>query len=194
MLYKAGTRFCLVPDFNNINFCLLIFYSDRFFIFYHDVFFPIFLKRPLVHFCLIHWYIPANISCFPRLLEDVFSVTIFHLPRRLQEVFTRPLPKTSSRRICKTSSSRRLAIMSWRRLQRNNSSSSKTSSRRVCKTSSRDVFKTFSTRLQDVSVRLLLQDVLQLCLEDVLKDKKYYAEDVFKTSSVRLHQDEYLLG
>ena len=49
---------------------------------------------------------PANISCFPRCLEDVFSV---HFPssktswRRLQEVFVIRLPKTSSRRVCKTS-------------------------------------------------------------------------------------------
>ena len=37
---------------------------------------------------------PANISCFPRRLEDVFSVTLFVF----QDVF-----KTSSRRVCKTS-------------------------------------------------------------------------------------------
>ena len=36
-----------------------------------------------------------------RRLQDVFSVTIFRLPRRLQDDF-----KTSSRRICKTSSKR----------------------------------------------------------------------------------------
>ena len=49
-----------------------------------------------------------------------------------------------------------------------------------------DVFKTF------------LQNVLQLCLGDVFKTswktKKCYTEDIFKTSSVRLHQDECLLG
>ena len=67
-----------------------------------------------------------------RRLEDVFSVTIFHLPRRLQDVFKSCLQdlfqrrlqdvfktssKTSSRRICKTSSLRHLAIMSSRRPQ-----------------------------------------------------------------------------
>ena len=44
---------------------------------------------------------PANISCFPSRLEDVFSVTTFHLLRRLQDVL-----KTSSRHICKTPSTR----------------------------------------------------------------------------------------
>ena len=53
---------------------------------------------------------PANISCFPRRLADVFSVTVFLLPRclqdvfkmssrRLQDMFAMPLPKTSSRRL-----------------------------------------------------------------------------------------------
>ena len=42
-----------------------------------------------------------------------------------------------------------------------------------------DVFKTPSMRLQE--------DVLQALLEGVLEDKKCYAEDVFKTSSTRLH-------
>ena len=36
-------------------------------------------------------------------LEDVFSVTIFRLPRRLGDVF-----KSSSRRVCNTSSKKRL--------------------------------------------------------------------------------------
>ena len=66
--------------------------------------------------------VPANISCFPRRVQDVFSVTLFVF----QDVF-----KTSSRRICNTSSwnvfkassrrlqdvfARRLAIMYSRRL------------------------------------------------------------------------------
>ena len=42
--------------------------------------------------------IPANIFCFPRRLQDVFSVSIFRLSRRLQDVFAIRLPKTSSRR------------------------------------------------------------------------------------------------
>ena len=65
-----------------------------------------------------------------------------------------------------------------------------------------DVIKTylqdvFLKRLQDVFktfCKTCLQDVLQLYLQDVLEDKKCYTEDVFKTSSVRLHQDECLLG
>ena len=99
-----------------------------------------------------------------------------------------------------------------RRLQRKNFLSSKTSRRRpqdvivirLLKMSSRrleDVVKTFSRRLQDVfqdifktclqdiffktSLRCLQEDVLQLCLEDVLKYKKCYTEDAFKTSSPR---------
>ena len=48
----------------------------------------------------------------------------------------------------------------------------------VCKTSSRIRFAITSWR----------------CLEDVLEDKKCYVEDVLKTSSAHLHQDECLLG
>ena len=63
----------------------------------------------------------------------------------------------------------------------------------VFKTSS----KTSSRRLQDV-FKTCLQDVLQLCLQDVLEDKKMLhwrrLEDVLKTSSVRFHQGECLLG
>ena len=90
---------------------------------------------------------------------------------------------------------------SWRRLQRNTFCLPwpllKTSSRRL-----QDVFairlpKTSSRRLQDV-FKTCLQDVLQLCFQDVLEDKKMLQrrrlEDVLKTSSVRLHQDECLLG
>ena len=72
--------------------------------------------------------------------------------------------------------------ISWKRLQRNIFLSPKTSSRRVCKTSS----------------RRLHEHVCQLFLEDVLEDKKMlhwrHLQDVFKTSAVRLHQDECLLG
>ena len=62
----------------------------------------------------------------------------------------------------------------------------KTSSIHICHMSSENVFKT------------CLQDVLQLCLEEVLEHKKVLhwrrLEDAFKASSVRLHQDECLLG
>ena len=65
--------------------------------------------------------------------QDVFSVTNFHLLRRFQDVFARPLSKTSSRR-----------------LQDVFKTSSKTSSRRICKMASsrrlQDVFKKMSSR------------------------------------------------
>ena len=63
--------------------------------------------------------------------------------------------------------------------------SSKTSS-----VSHQCLYKTFSSRrLQDVLQLRLQEDVLQLCLEDVLKTswktKKCYTEDVFSTCSPR---------
>ena len=73
-------------------------------------------------------------------LEDVFSVTFFHLPRRLQDVFkgsSRRVFKTSSKDVFKTSS-RRLQNVFARRLQDVFKTSSKTSSRRI-----QDVFKTY---------------------------------------------------
>ena len=94
--------------------------------------------------------------------------------------------------------------MSSRRLQgvfRVTLFASKTSWRRL-----QDVSKTylqcvFLKRLQDVFqdvFKTFLQNILQLCLQDVLKDKTMLhwrlLEDVFKTSSVRLHQGECLLG
>ena len=49
---------------------------------------------------------PANISCFPRRLQDVFSISLFVFqdllkttPRRLQDIFAIRVPKTSSRRL-----------------------------------------------------------------------------------------------
>ena len=87
---------------------------------------------------------------------------------------------------------------SLRRFHRNNFSSSE-----------QDVFKTSSRHLQDVFARHLLKGVCKTTsrrhfantswrlIEDVLEDKKCYSEMLFvlvKTSSTRLHQDEYLLG
>ena len=128
-------------------------------------------------------YTPANISCFPRRLEDVLKTCLQNLfQRRLQDVL-----KTSSQDVLKTSSNtsssrrlqedvfkassrRRLAIMSWRRLQ--------------------DVLKDKKIVTLKTSSRRLQEEVLQLCLEDVFntswKTKKCYGEDVFKTSSRRL--------
>ena len=104
--------------------------------------------------------------------QDFFSVTLFVLQdvlktssSRLQDVFAIHLPKTSSRRL-------------------------------------QDVFfKAFSRSLQDVFqdvFKTCLQDVLQLCLQDFFEDKKMLhwrrLQDVLKTSSVRLHQEECFLG
>ena len=109
-------------------------------------------------------------------LEDVFSVKIFRLPRRLQEVF-----KTCLQDLFQRS----LQDVFARRLQ--------------------DVFNTSSRRypirLQDffeTSSRRISKTPSSRRLQDVLKDKKMLRwkrlQYVFKTSSVRLHQDEFLLG
>ena len=70
-----------------------------------------------------------------RRLEEVFSVTILHLPRRLQDVFARPLPKMSSRLLqdaFKTSSQGVFKTFSRRlRLERQKIVTLKTSSRRL---------------------------------------------------------------
>ena len=77
---------------------------------------------------------------------------------------------------------------SWRRLQRNTFSSSKTSSRRICNTSSRclrDVFKTSSRRLKDVTKT----SSKRFCKTSwktknvMLKTSWRRLEDVFSTSS-----------
>ena len=107
---------------------------------------------------MIYDCIPANISCFPRRLEDVFSVTVFDLTRCLEDVL-----KTSSRGACKMSSENVFKTSS-RRLQ----DVFKTSSRHTCKTSFtrrlEDVFKTYSRR------RFAIMSWRRL--EDVLEDKK----------------------
>ena len=60
-----------------------------------------------------------------------------------------------------------------------------------------DVFRTSSRRLQDVFARHLAI-MSSRRLQDTLEDKKMLhwrrLEDAFKTSLVRLHQDECLLG
>ena len=97
--------------------------------------------------------------------------------RPLQDVFAIRLPKTSSKRL-----------------------------QDVIKISLQDVLKTSLKRIcKTPSSRRLQENVLQLCLEDIfktsyktksftLKTSSRCFQDVFKTSSVRLHQDEYLLG
>ena len=64
-----------------------------------------------------------------------------------------------------------------------------------------DLFKTFPRRLQDVFARRLaimpsrrLQDVFQTSWNTKKMLQWRHLQDVFKTSSVRLHQDECLLG
>ena len=75
-----------------------------------------------------------------RRLEDVFSITIFRLPRRLEDVL-----KTSSRRLCKTSSrhlERRKTVTlkaCWRRLQ----DVSKTSKSLLCEASQKHLSQVF---------------------------------------------------
>ena len=100
--------------------------------------------------------------------QDVFSITIFRLPRRLQDVF-----KTY------------LQYVFQKRLQG------------VFKMSSQDVFKTFSRRFQNVLARLFfkttsrrrLATMSRRHLQDVFKTscktKKCYTEDVFSTYSPR---------
>ena len=97
----------------------------------------------------------------------------------LQDVLvtsSRHVFKTSSRNVFKTSS-RHVFETSWRRLQHSNFSSSNTS------------WTCLSRRLQD-----LLRDVLKTLLQDVFitawKPKLFYAEDVLKTSSKRLEDQQ----
>ena len=97
--------------------------------------------------------------------------------RRLQDVFAIRLPKASSRR---------LQDVFARRLQ----DLFKTFSKRACKTILQDDFKKTSCNY--------VSKTSSRCLQDVLQDKKMLhwrrLQDVFKTSSVRIHQDECLLG
>ena len=101
-------------------------------------------------------------------LKDVFSVTIFRLPSRVEDVF-----KKSSRRVCNTSSK----------------SIFKTSSRRLPRRL-QNVFKTY--------LRGLLFKTSSRRLQDDLENKKRLhwrrPQNFFKTSSVRLHQDNCFLG
>ena len=83
-----------------------------------------------------------------RHLEDVFSVTFFCLPRRLEDIIARRLANTSWRRL-----GRRLEDVlktSWRRLGRHLEDVLKTSWRRFRKTYCKCVLKTSSRGLEDV--------------------------------------------
>ena len=139
---------------------------------------------------------PANISCFPRRLENVFRISISHLSRYLQDVFQDNVFKASSRRIFKTSSSRRLqyrclARKSWRCLQRNNISSFKMSFPDAFQD---DVFKMSSRRaFKNTSCKHVLKTSWKDCFgrrhEDVLEGNNIlpwrHLEDVFNMPSLK---------
>ena len=160
------------------------------------------LKTPSAkQFLLFQGVFQSRLQNFlARRIQDVLKTSWRRLPRRLQDVFARCLLqdlfktslqdvfktclqyvffKTFSRRVCKMSSSRLLQDVFARRFQ----NVYKTSSRGVCKTS---------------SSRCLQEDVLQLRLEDVLEDKNMLhwrsMQDIFKKSSVHLHQNICFLG
>ena len=144
----------------------------------------------------------ASLSlCFVRHTSKcfLFSKTssaqqVFPLPRRLQDVFVRPLPKKSSRRLqdfFQTSS------------QDVFKASSKTSSTCIFKTFSRCLLEdkkmlVSSRRLQDVYWKTKNIVIFKTSSRRLLEDKKVLCwtrlQDVFKTSAVDLHQDECLLG
>ena len=116
-------------------------------------------------------------------LEDVFSVTIFRLPRRLQDVFKTCLQDLFQRRLLNVFARRLQDVFntSSRRYPRRLQDFFETSSRCICKTPS-------SRRLQDVSVRRLLQDVfksLERQKNVTLKTSSIRLQDVFSTSSSR---------
>ena len=85
--------------------------------------FPIDLQFDSMSNCFRRMNLWVNIPCFRRHLEDVFSVTIFLLPRRLEDD-CKDVCKMSCKNVFKTSSqgvfkisSRRLAIIFWRSLE-----------------------------------------------------------------------------
>ena len=119
-----------------------------------------------------------------RRLEDVFGVTIFRLPRLLQDVY-----KTPSRRVCKKSS-------------KDIFKASAQDVKDVFKTSSQDVLtrclrKTSSRRFEDVfktSSRLVCKTSSRTSCNYALKTSWKTRNATLKRSSVRLHQDKCLLG
>ena len=169
-------------------------------------------------FPLLWWYFPVRMKTLLLkhsqqtflVFQDVFSVTLFVFQdllktssRRLENVFAIRLPKTSSRRFQGVFKSlpRRLQDvfkMSSRRVCKTSCNYVfKTSSRRVCKMSCNYVFKTSSRRVCKMSCNYVFKTSSRR-LQDVVEDKRMLhwrrLEDVLKTSSVCLHQDECLLG
>ena len=133
-----------------------------------------------------------------RRLEDVFSVTIFRFPRRLQDALWDVVFRTSSKPLAKSKIAtlktcwRRLLHISWRRLQdvlkinkcllrRPLQDVFKTSSRRlqrrlqnIFKTSCKNFFKTSSKRLQDIF------KMSSRHLQDIFKTAPRYLQDVLQ--------------
>ena len=99
-------------------------------------------------------YYPSKHSSWWRDTEDVFNVTFFCLPRRLEGIIARRLEDVLED-VLKTP---------WRRLARRLEDVLKTSWRHFRKTYCKHVLKTSGKRLQQV-----------------LEDEKCYAEDVLKT-------------
>ena len=114
--------------------------------------------------CTSMYFKPSKHLSWWRRTEDVFSVTFFCLPRRLEDIISRRLANTPRRRL-----GRRLEDvlkMSWRRLARRLEDVLKTSSRHFRKTYYKYVFKT-SWKTKSVTLKPSSRR-----LEDVLENKK----------------------
>ena len=126
----------------------------RLFVYSNDCTGVFLLSLPSKHFLVFKtsWRRLQDMSW--RGIRHVFSVTIFRLPRRLQDMSSRPLEerhvfKTFSRHVFKTSC-RRLGKTSWRDILKTSwRNVLKISWRHVLRTSWRHFFKRSSRRLQD---------------------------------------------
>ena len=123
----------------------------------------------------------ATIFNFPRRLQHKTFLSSKTSSRGLQDVFPIHLPQTSSRRAPDAFNACSQDVF-------------KTFSKRLqdaFKTCSKDVFFKSSWRdLQDIFMKMSCSYVLKTSW----KTKKCYTKYVFKASSVRLHQNECLLG
>ena len=97
------------------------------------LYFPVFRLNAKIF--RVNLLICSKHSFWWKCLEDVFSVTFFYLPRRLEDMFARRLLVD----VLKTSWRRRFANTPWRRLQRRLKNVLKTSKTRIAKTSSRSL-------------------------------------------------------
>ena len=107
-------------------------------------------KLPSKHLLVLKMSSTPLLDMSWRRLQNVFSVTILRLPRRLEDILQDVL-KTSWRHLEDVLEDEKL--LHWRRLED------------VLKTCLEDVLKTC---LEDV-LKTCLEDVLKTCLEDVLK-------------------------